>query len=169
MIDLNSSTLGVFGVVLDRLILLSSWPRAVPIVLTLIYRVTLLSLSVRCRFRPFSDVRTCYPDDSERNMTFWRDPLLSLTDHDAYYVSYDRCRTLWHAYMTLSAVTMVYYDVLPCYEYRFLTYFDRHLPKTVKFNFAAFLTHHAHDCPLSNEPISMSLGAIGDPWGHLMS
>ena len=49
-----------------------------------------------------------------------------------------------------------------------LTNFERHLLKTVKFNFPAFLICCAHAHPLSNEPISMSLSAIGDPQGQLM-
>ena len=86
--------------VLDRLDLLACdselfW--AVLNVLVLFSHVPLLSLSALCRFWPFSDVRTRSRDDSERNVTFWHDHLLSLTDEDAYYATYDpRSTTCLH-------------------------------------------------------------------------
>jgi hypothetical protein len=44
-----------------------------------------------------------------------------------------------------------------------LTNFGPHLFRTAEVNFAAFLICCADDCPVSNEPIPMSLSAIGDP------
>ena len=83
--------------------------------------------------------------------------------NNAYYEFHYRRRTLEHAYMTLSAVRMSHYDVLACYRCRFLTYFERHLRKTVSIDFLSFLICCAYDRPLSNAPTTMSLSAIGDP------
>jgi len=118
-----------------------------------------------CRF---SMLWTCYRDDSERNKMFLQHPLLSLTAKIARSATCDPLSMLEHAYMTISAVRMSHYAVFACYKWRFLTNFERHLLKTAEFNFALFLTCSAYDRPLSNEPFSMSLSAIGDPQGQLM-
>jgi hypothetical protein len=160
----------VFGVLFPLIVLSSNsepiW--AVLVVLTPFWHVPLLSLSVKCRFWPILTVLACSRDDSERNKPFWQHPLLSLTDKIARSATWDPPSMLEHAYMTIYADGMSHYDVLACSKCRFLTNFGPHLRKTVKFNFAAFLTCCAHDCPLSNEPFPMTLRAIGDPWGQLM-